>query len=608
VPATQAEIVLLRFGAFEIDLRNAELRKAGVLVKLAPQPLQVLRRLAMNAGELQTRDEISRQIWGADTFVDFDRNLNVCMAQIRTALNDDADSPRFIQTVPKRGYRFIAPVEKIATVAPAEAGKPRKPRRFPLGLVLIAAAGLICAVLILFNPLKRDPSHRTMLAALPFETLSDDAKLRTFVGGLAEETIGQLSSLTPETLGVIARSSIMRYKGGRKPIDQIGRELGVEYVVEGTVRANGDGASTRVRIAARLIKVADQAQVWTETYEQDAADLFRMEQEYAARIATGIATQLFGRQVARENLQTRRREAWEAYRNGRYLQHKETRADLERSIGLFNEAAKFDPGFAGAYAALAEVHVMMARSGGAPAENFSQAKATAGRAIALEDSNAAAHNALANVNFWHGWNWQQAEQQFRRAIALNPSFAAAHHDYAWYLTARGRTEDGLSALRRAIALDPLSARINIDSGWLLLQAHRFSDAAVQARRALELEPGMGEAQACLSRSLEYQGNTKAALVELMRIVPASEFGTNVAALTPDAALQRFHLLRAQRTGGYMAAVEYAFLGDTPKALEQLERAYADRSMMMPLLKSDPAFERLHDQPRFRDLTRKVGIP
>jgi len=607
VSPTLADVLLLRFGAFELDPHKGELRKAGMLVKLPPQPFQVLQLLAANSGELLSREQIQREVWGNDTFVDFDRNLNVCMAQIRAALNDDADSPRFVQTVPRRGYRFLAPVERVNAaepVVPVAIVVPRQTNRW-----LIAGLVLIFAAAAYFGWRARPPAAvgRPLLAILPMENLSADANDDRFIDGLTEELISQLGGLHPGRLGVIARSSVMRYKGARKSIDQIGRELGVNYVVEGTVQRSGE----RVRVTARLIQTSDQAQTWTGTYEQDATNLFELEQETAARIAAAVTKQIFpGEPSNASNPGTRDRAAWEAYRNGRYLAHKESRADIERSVGYFEDATRRDPSFAAAYAGLAETCVMLARSGARPASDaFQQARAAAEKAIALDEADAEAHNALANSLFWQDWQWSDAERHYQRALAINPSFSLAHHDYAWFLVAMGRTEDGLASLRRAIALDPLSARINIDAGWLLLQAHRFADAAVQARRTLDLEPGLAEAQACLSRSLEYQGKFREAVVQLIAILPPSPLRDEIAKMDPKAGLEHFHRARLARPGSaYTAAAEHAALGESAPALDSLDAAYQEHSIMLTLLRADPAFTALHGEPRFRELVRKVGLP
>jgi TolB-like protein/DNA-binding winged helix-turn-helix (wHTH) protein/Flp pilus assembly protein TadD len=583
VQATETSQFLLRFGAFELNQQTNELRRGGVLLKLSPQQLQALRLLTENAGQVLTREQIQHELWGDGTFVDFDRNLNVCIAQIRATLNDDSDAPRYIQTVPKRGYRFIAPVERVnPTPVVKSALAPPRARWFWIVTAVLVASGSMAVGYRAWR--EAGKTERVMLAMLPFENLSGDTNEDLFTDGLTEELIGQFGSLNPDRLGVIGRSSVIRYKRAPHSIDQVGRELGVDYVVEGTVRKSAG----QIRVAARLIKVADQAQVWADTSERNESEMFRMQQETAALITGAVAEKLLGgRPASASASQPRNQEAYEAYLNGRYLQHKDSREDLARSIGFFENAAKLDPRFDEAYSAAAETYVRLGRSGSPPQNVFPRARAEAEKALSINQANAEAHNALANALFWYEWNWPLAEQHFKRAVAINSSFSLAYHDYAFFLIAMGRTEQGLSSLRRAIALDPLSAQVNIDAGWLLLQAHRFDDAIRQARRALELEPGMAEAEACIRRSLLYQKKR-----------------------APDPETAR-KLQEAERSGTgdpFSLATGYAFLGQNDRALNELENAFQKHSIQMPLLRTEPAFDVLQGDSRFQLLVRKLALP
>jgi TolB-like protein/DNA-binding winged helix-turn-helix (wHTH) protein len=599
VPAAETSTNIFRFGAFELNLPANELRRGGVLVKLSPQQLQVLRLLVENSGQLLTREQIQRQLWGDDTFVDFDRNLNVCIAQIRATLNDDSDAPRYIQTVPKRGYRFIAPVERVNPAPPPDT-KPVIPRARWFWIIVAAALASASMAVSYFTWRAADTPERVMLAALPFENLSGETKEDLFTDGLTEELIGQFGSLNPDRLGVIGRSSVMRYKGAPHSIDQVGRDLRVNYVLEGTVRKSAG----RVRITARLLKVADQAQVWSDTSERGESEMFQMQEEAAARITGAVSQKLLeGSSSPAPSAHPRSQEAYQAYLNGRYLQHKANRADLERSIGFFEEALRLDPRFDPAYSGAAETYVSLGRSGSPPSDMFPRARAAAEKALSIRESNAEAHTALANALFWYEWNWPQAEMHFKRAIAINASSSAAYHDCAFFLVAMGRTEQGLAYLRRAIAMDPLSTRVNIDAGWLLLQAHRYDEAIAQARRAQELEPGLAEAQACILRSLFYQKKYK----DVVNTVHAS--GPD-----PEEALKRLYRERLQKreeTGPadhFSLATTYSFLGERDRALIELEQAYAARSIMMPLMKSEPGLAALHQEARFQALAQKLALP
>ncbi|MDP8982522.1 MAG: winged helix-turn-helix domain-containing protein [Acidobacteriota bacterium] len=589
MPPTEASPLLLRFGAFELDLHNNELRRGGVLLKLTPQQFQVLRLLAENAGQLQMRETIQRAVWGTDTFVDFDRNLNVCITQIRSALNDDSEAPRYIQTAPKQGYRFIAPVERVAmrVEEPAVAPPPR-PARLWFAVLGTVAACLLAAGYFAWRAPAR--SGKMMIAALPFDNLGGDPSEEPFINGLQEELMSGLGAAQPDRLGVIGRSSVMRWKNGS-------RDLHTDYLLEGSVRRSAG----RVRITARLIKSADQSELWTGSYEQNESELFQMQEDAAAQISAAVAGKLFGMgPTPAASPHVRNREAYEAWLKGRYLQQKQNLADLARSIPYFQEAARLDPKFAEPNVALAENYVSMGRSGSPSQATFPLARAAAERAIALNDANAEAHNALANVFFWYAWNWTEAERHFARAIAINPSFSFAHHDYAFYLIAMGHTEQGLESLRRAIALDPLSTRVNMDAGWVLLHAHRFDLAIRQAQRAQELEPGLPEANACILRALIAQKKYK----EALEAIPSLRGKSG----NSEELLKEWYRQKPPSADPITMAQRYTFLGGNTRALDALEQAYAARSILMPLLKTEPAFLPLHDDPRFQTLARNIGLP
>jgi DNA-binding winged helix-turn-helix (wHTH) protein/TolB-like protein/tetratricopeptide (TPR) repeat protein len=634
-----------RFGVFELDIEHGELRKSGTLIKLTNLPFQVLACLVANAGDVVIREELQRRIWGDGTFVDFDRNLNVAVAQIRSALHDDAESPRFIQTVPRRGYRFIAPVERIAgpevpeteRVAPPVAMPPSS--RIGFRIASLAVAALLGALLMaLADRTIRETSgedkSRPRIATLPFETRNGVDE--DFLDGLTDELITQLGSLHPDRLGVIARSSVMRYKQRHAPIDQIRQELSVDYVLEGSARREGEA----LRITVRLISTRDQSQIWTTVVDHKPGSALAAEEQLASRIAAGVTAHLFPNVAVRARSNpVRNPEAWVEYRQGRLLLHQGGRHAAERAVERFQKALKHDPQFAEAAAALAESYVTLGRSGGRPSDTFPKASEAARQALALDASkehrakrsllraadeevfhslapcsaalcasSSEAHNALANALFWHDWKWRDSELHFREAIRLNPSNAAAHHDYAWLQVAGRRTEDGLISLRRALELDPLSRRVNVDAGWLLLQARRYEESAEQARRALEIEPGMREAMFCLSRALTFQERYGEARDELLRVLSDEDLKKDMAGLAPEAAIRHFYEALAQRPAGLGETSRVlAWLGRKEQALEALERAFQEKSSTIPLLATEPSFDVLRDEPRFRDLLRRAGL-
>jgi TolB-like protein/DNA-binding winged helix-turn-helix (wHTH) protein len=580
------------------------LRKAGATVKLTNLPFQVLAHLARNAGTLISREDLHRLAWGGDTFVDFDRNLNVAIAQVRSALNDDAESPRFIQTVPRRGYRFVAPVERVTQAEAATADL----RRSKAGVL---AAGILLTIAVaaalLMGRIRPDAprgQQRSLIALLPFQGMNgaDEALLDS----LTDELITQLGSLDPGRLGVIARSSVMRYKGRQSAIDQVARELKVDYVLEGTARRQG----SLVRFTVRLISARDQSQIWSTAFNHDAASGFLAEEEIAARIAAGITAAAFpGAPPRAAPLRAHNPDAWAEYRQGRRLQHQGERDALARAVQRFDRALLLEPQFSEAAAASAESYVSLARMGAKPIEAFPKAAEAARSALSLDSASGEAHNALANTLFWYDWNWREAEKHFRQAISINPSHAAAHHDYAWLQVATHRTEEGLISLQRALELDPLSRRVNIDAGWLLLQARRYREAAEQARHALEIEPDLREAVFCLSRALVFQQRYDEARDELLKVLEDPALKSEVASLDPKAATERLYRLWANRSpAGWEASRLLAWLGEKDKALEALELAIEKRSAIAPLLGTDPSFDGIAADARFQELVRKVGLP
>ena len=556
---------ILRFGAFELDLRTGELRRSGLLIKLAPQPLQILRVLAARSGEIVTRDEIRQAVWGPATFVDLDRSLNVAIAQIRSALNDDADSPRFVATIPKKGYRFVAPVEKLATDSPPPTlipVSPPLPRRAPWLMIGVAMGAAVAIAAIALVSARTATLQRPLIAVLPFEDPGDHPLLRE---ALLEDTIGQLSGIQPTRLGVIARTSSKRVDGKQGGIAGIASALNAQYIVEGSIRPSGD----RLRVSARLIQARDQSEIWSGVFEEASEQT--LERDAPARIAAGVLQTLFPNSPAPKPTTAHCGAGWDAYRNGRYLQAK---GDMSRAVEYFEKAGAC----AEADAARSEALIMLARSGRMPAPKaYERALEAAKRALTTDPRNAEALTSLANVEMWSLWRFADAGVHFRRALEINPSFAAGYHDYAWLQVVTGRAAEAVDTLRRALALDPLSPRVNIDAGWLLLQAHRFDEAAAQARRALELEPDMREALFCMARARAFANGTIAS---------------------------------AQMPGNdpYYQGLRHALMGDRDRAFESLETAVRERRTMVVTLKSEPALESLHDDPRFRALVAKVGLP
>lgn len=643
--ANASEDAVIRFDTFEMELKSGELRRDGALIKLPPQPFRALAFLAARAGQVVTREEIQREIWGDETFVDYEQGVNFCIKRIRAALGDDAQAPRFIETLPRRGYRFIAPVERslarkegdssrengLAVTPPGAVISTTETAPYPpavpaprtrtvafLIVALVAAVTLAAGYVIWQKRREKSipPAGKIILAVLPFENLSGDPGQDYFSDGLTEEMITRLGRLQPQRLGVIARASAMTFKKSNKDIARIGGALGANYILEGGVRREAD----RLRITAKLIQVSDQTHLWADAYDRQIHDALAVQTEVADRIAQSLAVKLLpGPASAQTYIPSP--DSYDAYLRGRYLRNKWTREDLEKGVSRFEQAVEKDPGFALAYASLAESWRYLQFLGGArPQDARAKTKNAALKAVALDNTLAEAHAALASARFWYDWDWQEAEQEFNIALALNPSLAGAHHDYGWLLIARERFDEGLAEVKRAQELDPLSPQSNVDVGWACIRARRYDEAIAQSRRTMELEPNYAEAWGCLMRAYQYKGKFAEAIAEAQRIMTRS--GASREELDSvrqgDAAsgmriVEQWMLNRMKKAAGhgyvsgYQLATRYAALEEKESAFEWLETAYADRDPMMALLNTDPEYDRLRAEPRFGDLLRRIRI-
>ena len=624
---------MLRFGVFELDVTSAELRREGLPVKLQPQPVKVLTLLAEKAGSVVTREDLQAAVWGDSTFVDFDRGLNFCVLQIRNALGDDADNPRFVQTVPRRGYRFVAQVQRIengaatAVAAESPAAEPKAPKSTTdsdarrLAPRALAAVGLVLALLggaVLLSrrePPAATPSPaRVMLAVLPFENMSGEKSHAFFADGITEELITHLGRVDPETLGVIARTSVLKYKDGAKDIAQIGRELGVSHVLEGSVRREAD----RVRVTAQLIRVSDQTHLWAESYDRPLQESLSLQDEVAQRVATALRAKLLAANAPVSQPSTRDPRAYEAYLEGRALASLRSADGLTRALERFDAARALDPGYAAAHAAAADALFQIRFRGRDAREVLPKARAAAESALAIDPSSAEALTVLGSVKLWHAWQPTAAQDFLERELRANPSYAPAHHDLAWVRIAQGRLDDAVAAIRRGQELDPLSARATMDVGWVLLRARRYADAAAQARKTLELEPRMLEATGCLAEALAGLGQRSEAVALTRRVM--QETGAPASALAAlegvDAAeaLRRAGEWRVARsreralagTGSWQSvAIDEALLGRRDEALSSLQKALVAHEQSMVVAEFVPAFDLIRSDPRFQTIVDAV---
>jgi TolB-like protein/DNA-binding winged helix-turn-helix (wHTH) protein len=438
VPGAAQSHQLVRFGAFELDLRAGELRKQGLKVKLQERPLQILALLLENPGELVTREELRRHLWAADTFVDFDHSVNTAINKLRDALGDSAENPRFIETLPRHGYRFIGAVDSGAEVRNGrESAMPpvRRERRRWLAVGAVAAIVVFGALFALNVGGLRGrllssvgASHGVPLpkiesiAVLPFENLSGDPQQEYFADGMTEELITELGKIGG--LRVISRTSVMRYKGTKKPLPEIGRELNVDAIVEGTVRNSGG----RVRITTNLLYAPTDRHLWAATYERDLRDVLSLQDEVARAVAGQIRIKVTPQENAR--LAATRPINPEAHRLcllGRFYWNKRNEEGLKKANEQFQRAIEVDPTYAPAYAGLADSYLQLANNGlRPPNETMPKAKAAAQKALEIDPSLAQAHTSLAEVYKDYDWNWAASERDFQRAIQLNPNYATAH--------------------------------------------------------------------------------------------------------------------------------------------------------------------------------------
>ena len=568
----------VRFGAFEADLQARELRKCGVRLRLHEKPFQILELLLERAGEVVTRKDLCEKLWPG-TFVGFDRSLNTAINTLRRALGDSARNPRFVETRAGRGYRFIAPVARAGQAA-----------------------------------------EKIMLAVLPFENLGGDPEEEYFSDGLTEEMITQLGCLHPRRLGVIARTSAMRYKGTEKGIEQIGRELGVDYILEGSVRRGAD----RVRITAQLIQVSDQTYLWAESYERKLADIFVLQGDVARRIARSLEVELL---PAPKAVLVRppivNPAAYEAYLKGQYYWNKFTEDCARKGILHFDQAINEDPHYAPAHVGLALCYAQLAGFFGAvPArEAFPQAKAAALRALDINDTLAEAHGALGICRLFHDWDWVAAEKQFLRALELNPGCALVHHEYALYLMTMARLEEASREENQALQLDPLSLLFDTVLGWVFHFARQYDRAIEQCRKTLELDPNFPMAHWQLGRAWEQKGMFKEAIPAFRKAVTLSGASpVCVAGLGHAYALvgkraeavkildELRNLSKRRYVSSYFMASVCAGLGETERAFQWLEEAHGERPFWLIFLNVEPTFDSLRSDPRFQDLVRHVALP
>ena len=648
-----------RFGVFEADLDGGELRKHGLRLKLSDQPFQILAMLLARPGEIVSREELRELLWPSDTFVDFDHGLNNAVMKLREVLGDSSEHPRFIETLPRRGYRFIAPVESknavsgvpapaqafagqlaptqtvVAEPVPSNPGLLRKvmegqrqghfalPRIAALVAAVLAGSALISGITVHYvrgvNASKGKASPSTSLVVLPLENLSGDKEQDYFADGMTDDLIANLAKI--RSLRVISRSTAMAYKGTHKPLPQIASELNADAVVEGTVMRVGN----RVRITAELVQVSTDRHLWADTYESQIGDVLTLQNRVSSAIVDEIRINLTPEDKERlAKNPSVSPEAYEEYLKGRYYWNKRSGDGFAKAIQYFENATRKDPQYALAYAGLADCYGIIGATiyGSVPAaEAAPKAKAAAIRALQIDPSLAEAQTSLATAKFNYDWDWSGAAEGFKKAIQLDPTYATAYQRYSLYSIAMGRFDDSLEQIKKARDLEPLSISINASLGWRLYLAREYDRSIAQLRDTLEMDPSYEWAHLTLGQAYEQKGQYDLAIEQLQRAVELSHSSSlMISALAHAYAVsgnqvraikllaQLGTLSRKQYVSPFYVATVYLGLGKNELAMNWLQKAYADRSNGLVFLKVEPELDPLRSDPRFISLLRKLNFP
>ncbi|PYT59366.1 MAG: hypothetical protein DMG35_14755 [Acidobacteria bacterium] len=613
----------LRFRDYQLDPDGFELCRAGHRLRLERKPMELLILLAEKQGHLVKREEIIEKIWGKDFFFDAENGINNAVRKIRSALNDDPEQPRFVKTSVGKGYRFIAPVERVLEPAgsptPERVVIPREPTVFrwrrawvpALGATAFIAAGFafnIAGIRSRILPRGAPPIHS--IVVLPLENLSGNPDEQYFADGMTDELTTVLAKIG--SLRVISRTSSMQYRNSHKPLVQIASELNVEAVVEGSVTRSSD----RVRITAQLVDARTDRHLWAETYDRDMRDILALQSDVAGAIAKQVKAQITPAETAKIAAVTHSDpEAYQLYLQGLYYWDKGTEQSAANSREYFQKAIEKDPGFARAWIGLAFAYNLLS--------DYRHGKEAARKALSLDDTIGRGHAAFAFATWRNDWDWSVAQQEFKRAIELDPNDTHAHHGYAGYLSALRRFDEAHSEMQRALELDPLAVLANTNLGSIYWSSHDFDRAIQQLNRALEIDPSFPDAHCDLGLVYESLGKYEQALVEFEKYKTLSRNGNLLLAKAAVAhlyavqgrradALRLLEELKAARKPGdmlsYSIALVYVGLGDKDRAFQWLRNSFAEHDDDLLDLNDDPRVEPLHSDPRFQDLVRRVGIP
>jgi TolB-like protein/DNA-binding winged helix-turn-helix (wHTH) protein len=642
---------VLRFDIFELDVRAGELRKQGIKVRLQGQPLQVLEALLRRSGDVVTREELRAEIWKTDTFVDFDHSLHNAIARLREVLGDSPENPRYIETLPRRGYRFLVPVEYHDGLPTAQSPAPvplristdierraygRRAKVLSLAsvvaLVLIGALSLTGVRQLLLR--RSSQHHIESLAVLPLVNLSGDPEQDFFADGMTEALITDLGKIS--ALRVISRTSVVQYRGTRKPLPEIARELNVDGLVEGTVSRSGN----HLRITANLLQASPEKHLWAESYESEVGDVLALQGQVAQAIAHEIQVKLTPEeQKLLGSARPVDPQAHDDYLRGRYFCDKDTREPEEKGIKYFELAIKEAPSDPLGYAGLANCYALLSWGGDifvgdvSAAETMPKARDAASQALGLDENLAEAHTSLACVEMILDWNWAGAEREFKRAIELNPNYSPVHVYYAHYLAAMGRSDQAVAEAKRALQLDPFSEFTMDFSEWAFYLARHFELATEQSQKALELTPHMPWSHYDFSQIYDATGRPREAIEEYTKAQEIFGLSQNRLAelrtayqqsgekgywrktleFCQDASKQRRKFATPSGYGfcdyvkDLYVALFHVRLGEFDAAFQSLETAYTKHDTELIYLKVDPQWDTIRTDQRFQTLLRRIGL-
>lgn len=576
----------VRFGSFELDVRSRELRRGATTVaRLQEQPFEILRMMLERPGDVVTREELQQRLWPDGTYVDFEHSLNAAVKRLRAALGDDASHPIFVETLPRRGYRFIGPYNADSRRAAS------------------TAVGTL---------------RQVRLAVLPFASLSSEEGQEFFVDGLTEEMIAQLGEACRTRIAIIARTSSMCFKNSGKGAREIGEALHADYLLEGGVRHERD----RVRITARLVETSGETQMWSQTYESHVTDYLSVQKDVAERIASALSIRLAPEPRNRGSSLTANASAYQAYLRARYFWNLVGDTGAEQALQHLDNAIRLDRSFAAAHALLARVRILRAEYYGAvPRRDLDAAREAAERARELEPTMSEAHLALGDVLRMRDWNWRGAEEEYARALELNPSHEGAHRLYALLLAALARSAEAIDEADRACDLDPLCVVASAGgAAWVRYLAGDYDAAISRCHDAIEMEPRYLATQRILSAAYLASGRTREAVDVLKTVLSTAGDNPPLVASLAHALgragnraagidlVQRLNALRASRhVSPYYMALAHVGLDDTDAAFAALDRAAVDHDPALVYLSVEPRFEPIRDDVRFSLLLRRLHL-